>query len=140
MKCFSRSCERIRIEMKRPVGVMLITMIVVMGLFSGPLSAASPGRLPSSNEGQQPVLSKAHTTIEKKSLQRIFTYGQTYAVNDETLIVGSDGREVALKKMLVPCDVEVSYLIENGIRTAKRIAIKRIAEGASCNWVSEQPE
>jgi hypothetical protein len=89
---------------------------------------------------QQPTLSQVNVTIEKKSLQHIFALRSKFAVNKETLIVGTDGKEVKLKKMLVPCDVVVSYLIEKGTPTAKRIDIQRVAFDASWQWIAEHPE
>jgi len=114
-------------------------------LLAAPVWAAPPGgqhhRLTNQEEeAQTPQFSTVPVTIQKKSLKHVFAYGRTFAVNPETLIVGADGKEVSLKKMLVPCDAEVMYLIENGVATAKRIDIKRVASDASWQWTSERPQ
>ena len=112
-------------------------------LCAAPAWAGSPGqrhKLVNQDEGQQPQYSKVSITISKKSLKHIFAIGKTLAVNQETVILGPDGKEVSLKKMLVPCDAEVFYLIEKGVPTAKRIKIKSVAASASWQWESEHPQ
>lgn len=146
MKLFSRRYKRIPSQSKHPLlwGGALATLAVMMWLVAAPSWAAPPDRkqaLENNEESQQqPTLSQVNVTIEKKSLQHIFTLGSKFAVNKETLIVGTDGKEVKLKKMLVPCDAVVSYRIEKGTPTAKRIDIQRVALDASWQWVAEHPE
>jgi hypothetical protein len=91
------------------------------------------------DNGAQP-LQAARITIEKKSLQNIYTVGQRYAVDSETLFVGTDGKELTIRTLWVPCDAEVQYRIENGVRTAKRVNIRRVAPDARWQWVSDHPE
>lgn len=143
MRIFSRNVKGTGTNLKLPGVYFLCITTLIMGLVASPIWASSRNhRRPAVNqeEGQQQSYAKAKVTIEKKSLKHIFTYGNSFAVNAETVIVGTDGKEVKLKKMLVPCDAEVLYLIENGIRTAKRIDIKRVASDASWQWSYEKPE
>jgi hypothetical protein len=123
---------------------MIFAILMMIWSFAAPSwAAASEDRrqsLENSEQHQQQKLSQVSVMIYKKSLQHVFTRGPIFAVNKETLIVGTDGKEVKLKKMLVPCDVVVSYRIENGTKTAKRIDIKRVAANAGWQWIAEQPE
>lgn len=146
MKYFSRKYKSIQLHAKHPLlgGAIIATFVVIMLVATPSWATASENRNPALGDNEasqpQPKLNQVKVTITKKSLQHIFTIGRNYAVNKETLIVGKDGKEVKLKKMLVPCDVVVSYRMENGARTAKRIDIKRVSSGASWQWVAEQPE
>ncbi len=119
------------------MGVMILLLAV-----SVPTLAAPPEQRPNNQdqESQQLNLSKIKVTIEKKSLQRIYTLSGKFEISPETLIVGTDGKEVSIKKMLVPCDAEVSYAVEDGGRMAYRIDVIRVADGASWQWTSEKPE
>ena len=109
-----------------------------------PAWASSPGKhihpTRQQEEGQMPSLYKSIVTIQVKSLEHIFTAGHKYELSKETVIVDTNGKEVKLKKMLVPCDAEVSYLFENGVRKVKRIDIKKVLDGARWQWISEGSE
>lgn len=143
MRAFSRNAKMIKTNSKLPGVTFLCITAVIIGLVVSP-ALSSPRKhrstIVNQEEGQQQSFMKANVSIEKKSMQHIFTLGKDYAINAETVIVGSDGKEIKLKKMLVPCDAEVLYLIENGVRTAKRINVKRVASDASWQWISEKPE
>lgn len=122
---------------------ILATLIAAIMLIAVPTWAESPGnrQVPvNQDEGQQPELSTKNVAIQKKTLRRVYTFGGSFAVNNETVILGTDGKEVSIKKMLVPCDAKVSYLVENGALTAKRIDILRVASDASWQWDSDHPE
>lgn len=142
MKFFSMEYttnQSLRWSFKR---VMLAGLILLLVGGALPALAGPPEyrKNNSNEEGQTIPLSKTNVTIEKKSLEHIFTVSGKFGISPETLIVGTDGKEVSIKKMLVPCDAEVSYSIENGGRVAHRIDIKRVADGASWQWTSERPE
>ncbi len=142
MKVFSRRFSGIRMTLRRPWWCLLC-IAMVMGLVATPIWASSRTKRHApvnQEEGVQPSYMKANITIQKKSLKHVFAYGDTFAINAETLIVGSDGKEIKLKKMLVPCDAEVLYLIENGKPTAKRINVKSVASDAGPQWTAEHPQ
>jgi len=80
-------------------------------------------------------------TIEKKTIGSIITTtGKSYAVSEATMIIHTDGNQVSIRRMLVPCEAEVTYAIEKGIRTARRIEIKRVGNNPTWKWTSPQPE
>ncbi|MBT8341019.1 MAG: hypothetical protein KJP07_13470 [Desulfatitalea sp.] len=140
MKGLSAKNSKTRICMR-----ILLLPIALGLLFSSPAWANPTGHANAQNNQEegtqpQPLLAKAKITIHKKSRQNIYTYGRKFAVNKETLIIGIDSKEVSLKKMLVPCDAQVSYRMENGVPTAKRIDIIRVASEAGWQWIAEEPE
>lgn len=145
MNIFSRRCKRVELHEKPPLwGGAIFAALMIMWFVAVPSWAAASENqrqiLENNDLQQQQNLSQVSVVIYKKSLQRVFTRGPNYAVNKETLIVGTDGKEVKLKKMLVPCDAVVSYRIVNGTPTATRIDIKRVAANAGWQWSAEQPE
>ena len=131
--------------LKRPMGNLLLIMMLAVLCFTlaAPAWATSPRKgsvRGNQEEGQSQPLESVRVTIKSKSLQHLFTSGWKFAVNKETLIVGTDGKEVSLKKMLVPCEVVLRYAIEKGVRTAKRVDIKRVLDDARWQWTDEKPQ
>lgn len=91
-------------------------------------------------EGPVPVPSEK-VTIASKTLESVITQlGDTYAVTDGTIIVGTDGQQVSIRRMPVPCDVEISYSTKNGVRQAERVKILRVSSGATRRWTSNKPD
>jgi hypothetical protein len=93
-------------------------------------------------ETQGPLqFQKATVTIQSKTRKRISTSAFTsYAVTAGVLIYGPDGKTVSLKNLMVPCDAEVIYINENGVRSAVRINVKRIAADATSHMLLEKDE
>jgi hypothetical protein len=84
--------------------------------------------------------SKAAVTIHSKSQEHVSTNtGRRYTVSRETLIVGMDGNEMTYQSMLVPCEVEMTYVSRNGVLMARRIDVKRVAPDAAPDLASEMP-
>ena len=144
MKRASKRYRTATMQCRLSTGGCFIAALLAMTWFiAAPVwadSSAQVRKLTNQEEGQTVQYSSLAVSIQKKSLKHIYAYGRTFAVNPETVILGPDGKEVSLKKMLVPCDAEVMYLIEKGVSIAKRIDIKRIASDASWQWTSEHPE
>jgi hypothetical protein len=130
-------CSRPGLKIYTAVGLIIFLLGFCLPVFGAPPEMRSNN---GDEEGYAPQLSKTTITIEKKSLDKIYTLSGSFAISPETLIVGLDGKEVSIKKMLVPCDAEVSYAIENGVRKAYRIDIRRVVDGANWQWTSEKPE
>jgi len=93
-------------------------------------------------EGQtQFALPMDKVTIEKKTLTEVITnIGREYSLSSGTIIVGLDGRQVGIRKMLVPCEAEITYRSKANAREVERIQIKRISPNASWQWFSKNPE
>lgn len=80
-------------------------------------------------------------TIEKKSNQKVTTYGGiAYAMSKATQIVGEDGKQVRLLAMRVPCDAKITYAVINGVRRALRIEILSTGGDATANMDYEKPQ
>lgn len=92
-------------------------------------------------EGQSRMLDTVRVTIEKKSLETVTTnIGDKYGISDNTIILHTDGQQVSIREMLVPCDAEIAYSTEKGTRIAERINIKSVSSNASWKWSSDRPE
>jgi hypothetical protein len=90
-------------------------------------------------EGPVPVPSEK-VTIANKTLESVITQaGDTYAMTDGTIIVGTDGQQVSIRQMPVPCDVEISYSTKKGVRQAERVKILRVSSDATRRWSSKKP-
>jgi len=122
--------------------LMIILMLVpVMAAVADP--AGGPARrITGEKEGTSQVQLLTDTvTIAKKGLEKITTnYGDTYALSRATIILDLDGHQVSIRKMLVPCDAEISYVTDEGVRRARRIKITRISNNATWQWTSSIPE
>lgn len=143
MTHFSSKWKIMQLHLKSCIPLLSIAAAIVTWMLAPsilPVYAGQRKPVINQEEGLQPILAKADITIEKKSLQNIYTLGKRFAVNGETVIVGIDGKEITIKKMLVPCDAEVFFEIINGVRTARRVNVKRVAAGASWQWASEKPK
>lgn len=80
-------------------------------------------------------------TIEKKTLTQVITnVGDEYSLSSGTIIVGLDGQQVSIRKMLVPCDAQITYKKKGNVRQAERIQITLIYPNASWHWFSKSPE
>ncbi len=120
----------------------LLAVSLVFVLLAVNAATISAGRQSASASGENAVQLPVNTvTIEKKTLEAVITnIGDRYKVVDETIIVGLDGQQVNIRKMLVPCDAEVTYTTEQGARIAQRIKMIRIGNNPSWHWIAERPE
>jgi hypothetical protein len=118
---------------------ILILMIILMLV---PAMAPAAGPSGYEEEGVPRIrLQTDSVTIAKKGLEKVTTnVGNTYALSRETIIVGLDGHQVSIRKMLVPCDAEISYVTEHGVRKASRIRITRVGDDPNWQWTSDIPE
>ncbi len=127
--------------MKRIVRIakQMTIMIVVVGLCltvaeSWAAEKKMPRRAIVAEEGgrSEPI---HRVSIQSKIRGAVITTGgEEYFVDRGTIVVGMDGKQVNFRKMLVPCDAEVTYRDADGIRKACRITITRIHNNASWEW------
>lgn len=131
--------------MKRQINTLsaiAVAAVMLLILASAPSATADRRRVGMGTEGQsQFVLPVDRVTIEKKTLDEVITNtGEEYALADGTIIVDLDGHQVSIRKMLVPCDAEITYSKKGNIREAARIQIKLVYSNASWQWTSKGPE
>lgn len=127
-------------------------LILVIAIFSCSFFLATAwagehsqkGRSASSTPGdgeRSPMFATKKVTIAKKSLETITTnIGGKFFLSDNTIIVGTDGHQVSIRKLLVPCDAEVAYSREKGKRMAERVNIRRVGANASSQWTSDSAD
>ncbi|MFZ1984894.1 MAG: hypothetical protein WAU91_10805 [Desulfatitalea sp.] len=122
--------------------ILCIVFFLSTTCWAGELAkGGDPGNQPAGKEGQNRVLDTIRVTIEKKSLETVTTnIGDKYSLSDNTIIVDTDGQQVSTRKMLVPCEAEIAYSTEKGVRMAERINIKSVSNNASWKWSSDRPE
>jgi hypothetical protein len=103
------------------------------------LLAVGPSIAASREGGVQPPSAKV--TIEKKTLAVVITnIGDRYSVSEETIIADAKGRQISIRDLLVPCEAEVNFITEGGVRKAEFIKILQIGRNASWRWFSESPD
>jgi len=122
--------------------LLALAMIMVALPTGGALADSAVGGFNAKVEGSQVnILPVAKVNIEKKMLEAVITnVGDQFKVSKETIITDLNGKQVSIREMLVPCDVEITYESENGTRVAHRIKIVRISRNNSWKWMSKQPE
>lgn len=121
----------------------LCALILLLPLAAAPVladEAKQGNRTPVYASQNTAMLSQATVTIQEKNRQSVVTSaGRRFAVNHQTFIVGLDGKEVKIEKMLVPCQVEISFATPKGVPTAKRIVIRSVSSNASTDMGFEAP-
>jgi hypothetical protein len=85
------------------------------------------------SQGEGGVLLEKQVTLEKKSSDILTTsFGESYGVDDTTLIVDEQGQQVMLQYLLVPCDAELLYETKaDGSSTVHRIKVISTHQGAT---------
>ena len=123
---------------------MLVIVVLIVWAWAGTALAGSWGGHAQKRvtaEQKNAPLPTAHVTIQKKSIDFVTTnIGDRYRVNTDTIIVNTDGQQVSIRQMLVPCEALISYSTAKGARKAERITIKHIGANATWQWTSRLPE
>ena len=120
----------------------LLALLLVV-LLAAPVAAdrdsnRAKGAIHERSDNPLPVVT---VTIDRKSVGSVTTnVGDTYGVGSDTMIVNPDGHQVSIRKMLIPCEAEVTYGTENGARKATRIDIKQVGNNPAWQWSAPRPE
>lgn len=114
-----------------------IVLAVVLSLSATIVWAAPPVGV--EEDGQYEPVTRVN--IKKKMIDAVITNtGEAYAVDEQTIIVGMDGAQVNIRKLLVPCEAEITYDTRRGKRIARRITVTDVGVNATWQWISRQPE
>ena len=92
--------------------------------------------------GSSMALAKLQVTLVKKNSKMVSTnIGEQFAINSATLIVGENGEQVPIQRLLVPCDVNLTYttLVGGHNRLVRRIEVLNTHEHAT-NKMWEKPQ
>jgi hypothetical protein len=119
--------------------ILAISMMPMTSVLAGPGSKNGKAV----NEEGEHIISDpvAKVTIQKKVIEAVITNaGDRYIVSKETIVTNPEGQQVSIRKMLVPCDVEITYKTEKGKRVAQRIATIRIGRNSTWKWEADKPE
>jgi hypothetical protein len=123
-----------------------LTVVMVIALFiTLPLSAALCDRIEGDRDGdgqgRTAELTRAYVTISVKSKGYLQTnIGERWAINTHPLIIGTDGKQVKLRDMPVPCEVEMLYYERDNRREVYRIDIKMVYNGAHQRFMGIRTE
>lgn len=118
-----------------------VVMLTLMLWAPGAVFAAGP----SQDEAAGVELPKVNVTIASKSAESVTTSsGDRFAVSKQTIIVGLDGRQVSIRKFLVPCDAAVTYSSPSSsdfsYPLAQMIRVKSVASDADWRYKAIVPE
>jgi hypothetical protein len=117
-----------------------IVMVICLSLASAMVWAAPALKNSGAEEGGQ-YEPMDRVSIEKKMIDAVVTnVGEVYELDEQTIITGMDGKQVSIRKMLVPCEAEVTYDTKQGKRIARRIRITRVHDKARWQWGARRPE
>ena len=121
------------------IAVLLIAMV---GLPALVVAQDFPGEGDAAFADQQRVLLKTtKVDIDKKTPEVVISnVHDRFGVDDGTLIIGLDGKQVSYREMLVPCTVTIDYAIEEGGNRAEMIKILRISPNATRHFFYERPQ
>ena len=119
----------------------LLILVIILMVVPAMTAVADPSGHGEEEGAQRVLLLKNTVTIEKKKLEEVTTtIGETYALSRQTIIVGLDGHQVSIRKMPVPCDAEISYVVDQGVYRAQRITITSVSDNSTWQWTSDIPE
>lgn len=77
-------------------------------------------------------LFKINETLYTKTSRAVTdALGNPYAIDQSTLIVDTEGRQISIEALMVPSDVELTYQERNQGRRARRITVIREAYDAT---------
>jgi hypothetical protein len=127
--------------------VKVCVLLLVLSLAALPINGAiadtaDKGGYANGQEGQ--VLNTMPLTtasIEKKTLEAVITtICERFKLSKETVITDLNGKQVSIRQMLVPCDAEITFETQNGVRVAQRIKMLRLGRDSRWQWDADRPE
>lgn len=126
----------------RTIATIAVAAVFLLILAAAPSATADRKPGWKGEEGQPRfALPVDEVTIEKKTLNEVITNtGREYALSTGTIIVDPDGQQVSIRKMLVPCEAEVTYSGSGNKREATRIQVKLVHSNASWQWTAKEAE
>lgn len=86
----------------------------------------------------QKTLPVMNVSIASKTAKSVTTsIGDRFEVSRQTIIVGTDGRQVSIRKMLVPCEAELTYSRDDGTTLPLAQLIRIHSVGPDPTWKYE---
>jgi hypothetical protein len=118
------------------------TLVMVVGLcIAATMAWAAPPKKNVAAEETGQYEPTSRVSIKSKMIDAVVTnVGDTYLLDDQTVIVGLNGKQVSARKMLVPCEAEISYDTQQGKRIARRITITKQRGDLKWQWGDRRPE
>lgn len=86
----------------------------------------------------QTTLPVLNVSIASKTANSVTTNaGDRFEVTQQTIIVGTDGRQVTIRKMLVPCEAALTYSTDDGTTLPLAQLIRIHSIGQNPTWKYE---
>jgi hypothetical protein len=86
----------------------------------------------------QKTLPVVNVSIVSKTANSVTTnIGDRFEVSQQTIIVGTDGRQVSIRKMLVPCEAELTYSTDDATMLPLAQLIRIHSVGHNPTWKYE---
>jgi hypothetical protein len=122
--------------------LLLILVVSILPMTSALAENSGKSSEAASEEGPRAISDPVvKVTIQTKMLEAVITnVGDRFQVSKETIITNPEGRQVSIRKMLVPCDAEIIYKTEKGKRIAQRIKTIRLGRNTTWKWDADRPE
>lgn len=115
------------------------TICLVVFALMVAICAASGAYAAEDDIGIQPNVNRV--TIKEKRVDAVTTNtGRDYDVTEATIILNEDGEQIPIRKLMVPCQAEVTWDAERGKKKAKRIAVLRTGSKQTWQWGAKTPE
>jgi hypothetical protein len=87
-----------------------MAFIGLLALMLNPAALMAEGHSEGEEGSYQQTLPVVNVSIASKTADSVTTnFGDRFDVTQQTIIVGTDGRQVSIRKMLVPCEAELTY-------------------------------
>jgi hypothetical protein len=117
----------------------ICALLLALAVTALPMSGALAG---TAEEGPQAnSVQTAKVSIKEKTIEVVVTnVGERYNISKETIITDLNGQQASIREMLVPCDAEIAFQTEKGVRVAQRIKVIRISNDNTWHWKDDQPE
>lgn len=128
-------------SLKHIMRMGLVVLATLLVSIPGPTLAAGQGQRRIGEEGAVQVkLPKVSVSIASKTARSVTTnIGDRFAVSQQTIIFGMDGHQVSIRKLLVPCEADVTYSTgEDKKPLAEIIRIKSV--GHNPTWLYQGKE
>ncbi len=119
------------------------SLIVAIGCICFMLSAVAPlsadAELPAGKDGAQTM--KKTLTLQKKSSKMVRTFsGDVYAIDKDTQVVDTNGRQIKIDYLRLPCDAEIVYTTRSdGSNFVHRIQVLKTHQN-STNRMEDLPK
>jgi hypothetical protein len=116
--------------------VRLVSIGLLAFMLFNPAALMAEGQ--SEEDSRQQTLPVINVSITSKTATSVTTHnGDRFEVSQQTIIVGTDGRQVSIRKMFVPCEAELTYSTDDAAALPLAQLIRIHTVGYNPSWKYE---